>query len=83
VLINLRSRTQQGSVALSGFVQGFGYAIAAAIPLLVGVLHDLSGGWTLPMLMVLIVTAACIGPAIALRRPKFIEDELARIAQKS
>jgi hypothetical protein len=35
------------------------------------------------MLMVLIVTAACIGPAIALRRPKFIEDELARIAQKS
>ncbi|MHA6668729.1 MFS transporter [Homoserinimonas sp. A447] len=82
VLINLRSRTHQGSVALSGFVQGFGYAIAAAIPLLVGVLHDLSGGWTLPMLMVLVVTAACIGPAIALRRPKFIEDELARIAQK-
>lgn len=83
VLINLRSRTHQGSVALSGFVQGFGYAIAAAIPLLVGVLHDLSGGWTLPMLMVLVVTAACIGPAIALRRPKFIEDDLARIAQKA
>ncbi|MEX1079406.1 MAG: MFS transporter [Homoserinimonas sp.] len=81
LLINLRSRTHQGSVALSGFVQGFGYAIAAAIPLLVGVLHDLSGGWTVPMIMILVVTVACIGPAIALRRPKFIEDDLARIAE--
>jgi CP family cyanate transporter-like MFS transporter len=80
-LINLRSRTQQGSVALSGFVQGFGYAIAAAVPLLVGVLHDLSGGWTMPIIMVIVVTAACIGPAIALRRPNFIEDDLARIAE--
>lgn len=78
VLINLRSRTHEGSVALSGFVQGFGYAIAAAIPLLVGVLHDASGGWTLPMVMIVAVTAACIGPAIALRRPKFVEDDLAR-----
>lgn len=79
-LINLRSRTQQGSVALSGFVQGFGYALAAAVPLLVGVLHDLSGGWTVPIIMVIVVTAVCIGPAIALRRPKLIEDDLARIA---
>ena len=82
LLINLRSRTQAGSVALSGFVQGFGYAIAAAIPLLVGVLHDLSGGWTVPMLMVLGVTLACIGPALALRKPAFIEDDLTRIASK-
>src|SRR5690606_35819704 len=80
-LINLRSRSQQGSVALSGFVQGFGYAIAAAVPLLVGVLHDLSGGWTAPIIMVIVVTAACIGAAIALRRTKFIEDDLARIAE--
>ena len=83
VLINLRSRTQHGSVALSGFVQGFGYAIAAAIPLLVGVLHDLSGGWSLPMIMMLVVTAVCIGPALALRKPVFIEDDLARIAEKA
>jgi CP family cyanate transporter-like MFS transporter len=82
VLINLRSRTEAGSVALSGFVQGFGYAIAAAIPLLVGVLHDFSGGWTAPMIMVLVVTVLCIGPAVALRRPKFIEDDLVRIAGK-
>lgn len=83
VLINLRSRTQHGSVALSGFVQGFGYAIAAAIPLLVGVLHDFSGGWGMPMIMILVATAACIGPAIALRKPVFIEDDLARIADKT
>lgn len=83
MLINLRSRTQLGSVALSGFVQGVGYAVAAAIPLLVGILHDLSAGWTLPMIMLLVVTAACTGPALALRKPKFIEDELERIHARS
>ena len=82
VLINLRSRTHHGSVALSGFVQGFGYAIAAAIPLLVGVFHDLSRGWSVPIIMMLVVTAACIGPALALRKPRFIEDDLARIAAR-
>jgi hypothetical protein len=30
------------------------------------------------MVMIVVVTAACIGPAIALRRPKFVEDDLAR-----
>ena len=33
VLINLRTRTHAGSVALSGFVQGIGYTIGAVGPL--------------------------------------------------
>jgi CP family cyanate transporter-like MFS transporter len=82
VLINLRSRGLHGSVALSGFVQGCGYAVAAAVPLLVGILHDLTGGWTATIIMLIGVTAACIGPAVALSRPKFIEDELERLAAR-
>jgi CP family cyanate transporter-like MFS transporter len=47
-LVGLRSATPVTAGALSGFMQGIGYAVAATGPLLVGVLHDVTGGWTAP-----------------------------------
>ncbi len=77
VLINLRSRTHSGAVALSGFVQSAGYLIVAVGPLAVGVLHDITGGWTWPLLLLLgsAVPAAIGGLVVA--RPRFFEDERA------
>ena len=45
-LINLRSRTQSGSAALSGFAQGVGYTVASLGPVVFGLLHEGLGGWT-------------------------------------
>lgn len=78
VLINVRTRTDAGTVALSGFAQGIAYALGALGPLLVGLLHDLSGGWTLPLLFLLSVALVAIIPAITLAKPALVEDELAR-----
>ena len=78
VLINVRTRTQGGTVALSGFAQGVAYALGALGPLVVGLLHDVSGGWTLPLLFLLAVTLVAAIPAITLARPAFVEDQLAR-----
>lgn len=78
VLINIRTRTQGGTVALSGFAQGVAYALGALGPLVVGLLHDASGGWTLPLLFLLAVILVTAIPAITLARPAFVEDELAR-----
>src|SRR3546814_8812483 len=50
-LINLRTRTPAGSASLSGFMQGVGYAVACLGPLLFGVLHEATGGWTWPFAM--------------------------------
>lgn len=47
-LIGLRSATPASAGALAGFVQGAGYLVAASGPLLVGLLHDLTDGWTAP-----------------------------------
>ena len=47
-LINLRTRTPTGSAALSGFMQGVGYSFSCLGPFLVGWLHTVSNGWTLP-----------------------------------
>jgi MFS transporter, CP family, cyanate transporter len=78
VLINVRTRTPGGTVALSGFAQGVAYALGALGPLVVGLLHDVSGGWTLPLLFLLAVALVATVPAITLARPGLVEDELAR-----
>jgi CP family cyanate transporter-like MFS transporter len=77
VLINLRSRTQAGSVALSGFVQGIGYVVGAVGPFVVGLLRSSTDGWTAPLLF-LIASLVLVMPAVfVLSRPHFVEDELA------
>ncbi len=75
-LIGLRARSHDGAVALSGFVQAIGYASGAFGPLLLGILHDVSGGWTVPLLLVLGTSAVGIVPTVLLRRPSYVEDEI-------
>ena len=45
-LIGLRARTPETTAALSTFVQGWGYVISGAGPLLVGVLLGATGSYT-------------------------------------
>ena len=54
-MIALRGRTPATVVRLSAFAQGVGYLIAIPGPILVGVLHDVSGGWRLPLAMMVVV----------------------------
>ncbi len=50
-------RDAQRTTALSAFVQACGYLVAAAAPPVVGGVHQLTGGWFAPMLVVLVTTA--------------------------
>lgn len=78
VLINLRTRTHAGAVALSGFAQGVGYTLGALGPLAVGLLHQWTGGWTVA-LWVLIGTALVAAVAgIVVARPHQLEDSFRR-----
>ena len=78
VLINLRTRTHAGSVALSGFVQSVGYTMGALGPLSVALLHEMTGAWTAPLIF-LICTALAISVAGAvIARPHLLEDDLER-----
>ena len=61
VLINLRTRTHDGAIALSGFIQSVGYTFGAFGPLVVGVFHELTGGWTVPLLFLLALAVAVAG----------------------
>ncbi|WP_345494583.1 MFS transporter [Nocardia callitridis] len=73
-LINLRTRTPNGSSALSGYTQGLGYAVACIGPLLFGVLHSLTDGWVVPFgLLYLSVVVLLIGAWQACK-PRVLED---------
>lgn len=76
-LINLRTRTHEGSIALSGFAQAIGYLIASLGPLMVSFLHDVTGGWVASLALLNVAAVFFIYFGIVLRKPRFVEDELA------
>ncbi|WP_205814082.1 MFS transporter [Microbacterium sp. K24] len=78
VLLSIRARTPESAVALSGFVQSIGYAIAAVFPLLVGLLHETTQGWQVPLFVVGGVLVAAIPAGIIAGRRVTIEDEWER-----
>jgi MFS transporter, CP family, cyanate transporter len=75
-LIGLRSRTPEGTAALSGFTQSMGYLLAAIGPFGVGTLHDLTGGWTAPLVLLTALAVPQIWLGLYVARPAYIEDQL-------
>ena len=75
-LIGLRARTAAGTAALSGFTQSVGFSIAAIGPFGMGVLYDLTGGWTLPLTALLILVIPQLVAGLLVARPSYIEDHL-------
>lgn len=73
-LINLRTRTPQGSAALSGFTQGVGYALASVGPLLFGMLHSWTGGWLIPFEMLGVALVILLIGAWQACKPRMLED---------
>ncbi|WP_406077666.1 MFS transporter [Micromonospora sp. NBC_00858] len=73
--IGLRARTAEGTVALSAFAQSTGYVIAALGPLMVGILYEVTGGWTAPIGFLLAALAVQTAAGLAIARPRYVEDE--------
>ena len=78
VLINLRTRTHAGAVALSSFVQSVGYTLGALGPLVFGLLHELSGGWSWPLGFLLTSALVVVIAGAVIGRPHVLEDDLDR-----
>jgi CP family cyanate transporter-like MFS transporter len=75
-LIGLRARTPVGTAALSGFTQSVGYLISAVGPFGIGVLHDATVGWTVPLWALIGVTVPQYLVGLRACRPAYLEDEL-------
>lgn len=81
-LIGLRTRTPAAAAGLSGFSQAVGYSIGALGPLVIGILHDATGSWTVPLIVLMVAALPAGFAAIVLARPRFVEDELDTRAAK-
>lgn len=75
-MIGLRTRTVAGTSALSAFAQSVGYLLAGAGPLLVGVLHGATGGWTWPFVLLFADIAVIAVPGWYVAQPRYLEDDL-------
>lgn len=74
VMIGLRARTAEGTVALSAFTQSLGYLIAALGPLVVGTLYEITGGWSLPIGFLIGAALIQTVAGLAVARPRYVED---------
>ena len=75
-LINLRTRTAISASSVSGFVQGIGYGIACLGPIGLGLLHEATGSWSVPLI---VLAASALPGAIAgwyACRPRYVEDTI-------
>lgn len=75
-LIGLRARTPEGTAALSAFTQSTGYLIAVAGPFVIGVVHTATGGWTVPLVLLLVLALPLFALAGYVSRPIMVEDQL-------
>ncbi|MFF0312057.1 CynX/NimT family MFS transporter [Streptosporangium sp. NPDC004379] len=74
-MLALRTRTPEATAALSGFGQSAGYLIAGAGPLLVGVMHEATGGWTTSYLLLVAVVLVQLAAGWYAGRDRYLEDE--------
>jgi CP family cyanate transporter-like MFS transporter len=77
-LFGLRARTPETTAALSTVAQGWGYLVAGAGPLLVGVLRGATGGYDGMFVLVLAGVAGLWALGWLVTRPRFVDDEVDR-----
>ncbi|KAF1052129.1 MAG: putative transporter YycB [Stenotrophomonas maltophilia] len=71
-LIVLRSPDAHVASHLSGMAQGVGYTLAALGPFLVGLVHDLTHGWSAVGVIFVVVTIAAIGFGLGAGRAQLV-----------
>ncbi|MDF9814312.1 MFS transporter [Streptomyces sp. SPB162] len=69
-MIVLRSRNAYTAARLSGTAQGVGYLLAAAGPLAAGALYQSSGGWTAPIVLMLLLCGAQLAAGLGAGRDR-------------
>lgn len=72
-LFALRTHDHHQAASLSGMAQFVGYLGAAAGPLMVGVLHDMAGNWTLPLTFLIAVSVLVMVSATLAGRHRRID----------
>jgi len=71
-LFVLRAGDAPHAVALSGMAQSVGYTLAAIGPIAVGALHDATGGWRTPLVVLIAIAVGDLVVALAASRRGYV-----------
>ena len=82
-LFGLRGRTPESVAALSTVSQGWGYAMAVAGPLLVGLLRGITGGYTGMFVLVYVGVGLLFASGWAICRERYVDDEVPGLSRSS
>jgi MFS transporter, CP family, cyanate transporter len=72
-LFGLRVDTAAQNLALSGMAQAVGYITAALMPILIGLIHDLTQRWTIPLLLMTVLAVLQMSMGYLAGRPRTIQ----------
>ncbi|NEK59793.1 MFS transporter [Geodermatophilus sabuli] len=75
-LLGLRARTPETTAALATVAQGVGYLLAAAGPLLVGLLRGSAGGYTGMFVVVAVALVGALASGWVVTRQTYVDDEV-------
>ncbi len=78
-LIVLRSPDVRHAAELSGMSQAVGYTAAAIGPVLIGALHDVSGSWTEPLVVLCALAVPLLAVALGASRPGYVGGRAAAL----
>jgi MFS transporter, CP family, cyanate transporter len=65
------------TVSVSAFVQGVGYVVAGIFSFAMGLLHDATGSWAVPMILLIASTGLAVPAIVILGRRRLVDDEIA------
>lgn len=72
IFFSLRTRTAQEAAELSGMAQTVGYILAATGPMLFGLLHDLTHGWTMPLMLLVAASVILFAFGMGAARERYV-----------
>lgn len=75
--ITARTRDPRVTAQVSGFVQPIGYLIAALGPVLVGIVHEPTAGWTAVLVLLMGTGLVMVAAGLVLARGGQLDDEIA------
>lgn len=76
-MITARTHNPHVTGQLSAFVQPVGYLFAAIGPLLVGIIHSVTGNWDLVIILLALSALPMTAGGLLIARPRYVDDEIA------
>lgn len=72
IFFSFRTKSSDQAAELSGMAQTVGYLLASLGPMFFGFLHDITNNWTLPLIILIVVSNICLFVGLGASRDLFV-----------